>query len=487
MKKILFAIVALFAMLFSSCSNDDIDVSVSTVVKKYNLTLNIRTQGLYDEFNITPGMANLIRGNYSSLGVTSFIYNEAGDFVDKKESTQKTLNVITQDFGELEEGKYTVVTIQTLVKDQTGKPSNITYENPQKLSTLQIKQNANILYDGNVVGVCTTEIHLNNAENITVTPKAIGSLLTIFFGNFDKTDYASVGFGTDDILDYYKLDPALSRDDKFYLNLTEKGSFRARLITDDLSEDRIMKTVYLIESSITFRYGIQKSQHVGTNTWILIGDRKISKLEDGKHYYGAFIYKGDENFMSMPYLTESYDECFNWFNKNASYDNTPSDDPNTSVIPNICTDWKGTVSSVQTFMNDYEMILGEKGKAALLDDGTYAIAYKGKEKEKMIAYTFESKKKGMYRADVFYESANVKFNDLKNALDTDYKYVDKNESFYMYLSADEKTVVALFIPKDDDKTYSIAFFDYDFIIKDSKNYTKKMINKRLILPLNSNM
>ena len=54
MKKILFALVALLTIFFSSCSNDEIQIS--TTLRDYKLTYNISTQGVYDEFGITNSL-----------------------------------------------------------------------------------------------------------------------------------------------------------------------------------------------------------------------------------------------------------------------------------------------------------------------------------------------------------------------------------------------------------------------------------------------
>lgn len=68
MKKILFALVALLTIFFSSCSNDEIEIS--TVGKLQDLTINIPTQNVYDNFNISEDFKNnYLSGSYNNTAL----------------------------------------------------------------------------------------------------------------------------------------------------------------------------------------------------------------------------------------------------------------------------------------------------------------------------------------------------------------------------------------------------------------------------------
>ena len=53
MKKILYSLIAVLAMVMSSCSNDDIEI-----IKTGGVTFNVSTQGVYDDFEVSDDFKN---------------------------------------------------------------------------------------------------------------------------------------------------------------------------------------------------------------------------------------------------------------------------------------------------------------------------------------------------------------------------------------------------------------------------------------------
>ena len=54
MKKILYSLIAVLAMVMSSCSNDDIEI-----IKTGGVTFNVSTQGVYDDFEVSDEDINI--------------------------------------------------------------------------------------------------------------------------------------------------------------------------------------------------------------------------------------------------------------------------------------------------------------------------------------------------------------------------------------------------------------------------------------------
>ena len=92
MKKIFFAMVAVCAMLFSACSNDEIEIT--GIGKTHELTVNVNTQNVYDTFGITDVIKSVVRDGDIRIGVISFLYDSNGDFVDWQTNTLTTFNTI---------------------------------------------------------------------------------------------------------------------------------------------------------------------------------------------------------------------------------------------------------------------------------------------------------------------------------------------------------------------------------------------------------
>ena len=111
MKKILFAIVALVALILSSCSNDEIEIVESQ--PKGVFTCNVNVTSLYDEFDMTNDITEMIRDKKYAIRVYALLYNPKGECVKSLYSTTTRLSTLGIAFKDIEEGNYTLVTIQT--------------------------------------------------------------------------------------------------------------------------------------------------------------------------------------------------------------------------------------------------------------------------------------------------------------------------------------------------------------------------------------
>ena len=205
----------MIAFLFLvSCTNDDI--TIDKVLPKHTITYNVSTQEMYDTF----GQVNYIRENYLRedtlcIGVSTFVYDSNGNLVDTKTNTLKNFNATQQSFENLVEGKYTLVTVETLLNPiNSNKSSCWSIDDTDKLSTLKITQTSRPSR-ANIIGVCTESVSVSGDVTLNVTPKAIGSLINFYCYNFENSNFVRLGFGTQDILKYYSLDPQIQGKNKY--------------------------------------------------------------------------------------------------------------------------------------------------------------------------------------------------------------------------------------------------------------------------------
>ena len=102
MKKILYSLIAVLAMVMSSCSNDDIEI-----IKTGGVTFNVSTQGVYDDFEVSDDFKNRFLSGSYNVGVYTFIYDETGNLAASDSVYTQTFGNIPQTFTSLKTGNYT--------------------------------------------------------------------------------------------------------------------------------------------------------------------------------------------------------------------------------------------------------------------------------------------------------------------------------------------------------------------------------------------
>lgn len=471
MKKIIYCLVALVAVVLASCSNDDIEVAQTG-----GLTLTVNTQAAYDQFNTTDEVREMLRTNTNTLHVMTFVYDIKGNLVTSKEQDQNTFNTVQFDLGSVPNGEYTVLTIETvMVQNKTTKKQESpawNFEGMDKLSTVKATQKSYEVYYPYTIGASTDKIVVNNLTKASVTPKAIGSLFQFYFENFDKSSYIDVGFACDDMIDYYLFDPSLERSARFHTDLTSKGYTNVRCSAAIDGKSNVHQTRYILENNISYDFCFTKTaadSKKGTWTYCKSLHGKMA-LEDGKVYYAGSNYVDANTPMSV-YLgnQEGFKAWVQTLNGQT-----------TSIVPEIFTTWKADVSKVQSFMKGYTMTVGESGKAIKQTDGSYGIQYKGNGKESSIAYFFETATTSLYEADIIYAKNAVSDTDLKNYANTNFTPIadDEETKSYMYMSKDGKTIVVLQLLSDKN---ILGYVDMDYLNKNSvpkkdmPKYAMKMV------------
>ena len=472
MKKIFYAFAVILLGLASACTNDDIEIT--TVGKLHSLTANINTQSVYDEFDITSDIREIMRDQDYSIGIFAFLYDSKGNLIAEKASQQFTFNNIAENFNDLLDGSYTLITVETLVDpEENNQAPDWSFTGKEKISTLQISQDSYEVYYPFVLGVSTTDVIISDGDrSIAVTPKAIGSLIQLRFVNFDKSTHVQVGFATNDIIASYRLDPSLSRTDRFSTDLTKSGYINLRC-ERDIDSDNIGATRYILESSIQYRFCYVKAENEGTGTWTNYESNEGTVvLEDAETYYGGFYYVNSST-TPKSYLGDN-SGFRDWYTQvtTASTDN--------GLVPSsVSMNWGSSVTTVQTAMNGYSLTTGSSGRAILQDDGSYMIDYSGKGREAKILYFFTSATTGLFEADVQYNKSSVTSSEILAYLNANYTYLAEESGTYMYCTSDFNTYVLFY---EVDGVWNIGFVDVNYI---NNSNVKAFIPRRVAGNINS--
>ena len=424
MKKILLLSLSLIAFLFLvSCTNDDI--TIDKVLPKHTITYNVSTQEMYDTF----GQVNYIRENYLRedtlcIGVSTFVYDSNGNLVDTKTNTLKNFNATQQSFENLVEGKYTLVTVETLLNPiNSNKSSCWSIDDTDKLSTLKITQTSRPSR-ANIIGVCTESVSVSGDVTLNVTPKAIGSLINFYCYNFENSNFVRLGFGTQDILKYYSLDPQIQGKNKYNKDLTASGKFNLRCsITAERASQGYYIPTYVLESEIDWMNAAQDDSNANTSSWWTWKSTSAT-LEDGKVYEAGFYYL---------YSVGDNDYADSFFGDQSGFDVWKKEIDDfvkslTAVFEEPYTTWGGSVASVKSYMSGYTM-----GGSSTKDDGSYVLWYYGKNREDEVDYYFTSATGGLFLAYIFLNSEEVGEDELSSAFnEMGYTYVGSGDGFKKY-------------------------------------------------------
>lgn len=455
MKKILYSLIAILAMVISSCSNDDIEI-----IKTGGVTFNVSTQGVYDDFEVSDDFKNRFLSGSYNVGVYTFIYDETGDLAASDSVYTQTFGNIAQTFTSLKTGNYTAITLEMLVDaDENYQSDNWVIVGKDKISTLEIVNKDFKAYWYSAVGYSTTKFSLGQGkQSFNIVPKGMGAIVDTRMTNFDKSDFKCAVFFTKDQPIGRYLNPDLTGDDRFhYDSYNESNSWTPRGYTwksEGLNEVEA-PTIYLLEEGdIRCCFGAEKEDANGDliGSFIAYPNRNtVLSVKDGKRYNGGFHYLGGSDEKCAAGLFDSWDNYLAWY-KSLTTVNT--------LVPDLYMNWGGSVTNAQSFMNSYTMTLGKSGQAVLMSDGSYEIDYKGKGKESLISYSFKTQTAGLFEVDVRYSKSTVAKNEIMNYLTANYNYLASQDETYMYMSADGKTIVMFFTVADE---WNLGFVDMNYV------------------------
>lgn len=424
MKKLIYAMLALVGVLASSCSNDDIEIK--TVGKLHTLTYQISTQRMYDTFDLTATVRDkYLRDEVCCIGLTTFIYNAEGNLVQKQFSSSYNFGLVTQEY-KLEEGTYTAITVETLANpDDDFKMDNWEFGEEEHIRTLSIVNTNYKLGSVDAIGVSTKEIIIMDDAVISVEPNAIGSVVYVYFYEFENSTHNAIGFSTSDYITSYKLDPSLARNDRFVTDLTSTGYTNVRgNLTPAKIGDGYYLTLYLLESDIEWKFNFQES---GETSWTYyrsnVGN---ATLEDGKIYYGGFYYYG-ESTVPASYFGDLAG-FNNWLTE--AEDKQPGEPSVTPLYTVPYINWaNGTVASVKSYMSAFSLLTDITASSY---EGYY-MQYMSSDGTVMYEYDFTTRTGGLTDAYVVLDGESVTMTQLKSFLvDSGYVYDRSNDDGYWF-------------------------------------------------------
>lgn len=429
MKQILYSILAFLGVLsITSCSNDDILIETSG--KTHTLTLNVSTQAPYDTFETTDIIReNYLRNGHYEIAVTSFVYNSSGSLVEALTKMQPNFNMASLQFNLVENEEYTIITIETLFDADVHKSLNWDYKNIQNIETLNITQKKNWVYPYYSLAVNTSKVKISSDQYLSITPTAIGSILNVYYYNYDLTEYPQVGFGTTDILDYYLLDPSISEENRYHESLASSGYTNLRVYGDVDDRHSFGWGCYILEPNINWKFYVVKPENVDAEKKWTPVESGSTVLRPGETYYGCMYYTPQNN-TSNTYLG-SYEGLIEWMSNLLKEDET---------IPDVYTSWGGSVKDAQDFMTGkgYIMNIGTEGKAIYVEGADqYQLQYTNESQDMAISYFFSSETTGLYETDIMYLQSEKYKNLITSYLNKNFEY---NATKGYYESADKSTV-----------------------------------------------
>ena len=438
MKKIIFGLFALIMGLFTSCSNDDIEIIKSN--PRHKVILNVSTQNTYDDFGIADEIrTKFLREGTHVIGINTFLYNAAGKLVASKFDHVNNYNNVSQVFEAVEEGDYTLVSVEMLVvPDKDYKSNYFEIADEDDISTIKLKQTYNRTGPVSVVGVYTDNISVASDMSINAAPKAIGSMLHVHPKNYENSPFAKWGIATNDALDYYSLNPNLTRESKFYEDVTKKGYINVRLRADTDNSSDYYWSVYVLEAKMEWKPVAQTEDQAVEDKKYKTWKSNPATLEDGQIYTVGcyYLYSDTESDYVASYLGDD-DGLAQWekgWDEYLQNKDLGGSNPSGKTFTEPYTDWKiGTVSAVKSYMSGMELYQD----ITLQDNGSYTLVYFDTNNDNvMYQYSFANSTSGLTMVYQLFDSSSFTLSDIKSILENQgYSFVQDESGLSVYMNS----------------------------------------------------
>lgn len=450
MKKILI-ILAFIIGIFSSCNNEDIEISYSG-----GLTVSVSTQNAYDELGITQELKESWLSEGCAIGVYNFIYDKEGMLVKSDSVYTKTFEIVTSNFGQLSRGVYTVISLEMLVDpdDHYASP-NWVIVGQDKMETIEVINKYATAYSYAALGLNSKEIGVEGGEekSVTIVPKAIGAIINLEFVNFYNSPYKKVAFYTKDRPNGRFLSPNYTGNDRFQdeeYNPNRTWSSRGIKSDSEGLANWIETKVYIIEEgNIKYCFGPSKMKEDGTyeNTFYSYPrSGEEFEIKDGLNYYGGLWYVGGtESDCCQQGLFDTKTQFTNWYN-------TILEATTKIVDPYLL--WGTDANLVSNYMVENGMILSDSGST----ENIYWTYYENKSGTITYEYQFDIKKSNL--SVVFMNFFASSLNEVRNYIAQEYdggEYEDELGGYYYYSTqtellvtenTDSGIITVLFVPRE---------------------------------------
>ena len=471
MKKIYFSLIALTALLASSCSSSSDDVTVDVVNKTYSIGVTVSTSSAYESYGSSLFINFL--GNYTNyyVGVFAYLYDEDGALVASTDSYSQTLNTQSLSFTDIDTGSYTLVCIQMLVNSSNSYQSEAwTISGTSKLSTIAVTTSHKGLQYYHAVAKSTSSVTVGTSNtSVSVSTKPLGCLIDIGYENFGDSGMTLVGFFLDQYAIGYYFDPSLSGTEQYYYGDSYSGEHNWTSIaktydTDGVDDSGEMNQYYFIQSGeTTYCFGISSVYDGESNDSF---DSRPSggesfTFEDGEYYQAYIYYTGDSNvcetYLGAADDSDGFSEWYDAFEKSSSL-----------WMPYL--EWGASVADVQSYMSGFILEYGSDGQAEAFNN-SYLLAYVGKSPIDDIYYYFDTATTGLTRSLVWYDNTAITWDELLAFLEENFIDLDWS-SYYAYASSDFSTIIILYDNSDDYNEYSLGYYSYEYLYGSAKNQAK---------------
>lgn len=180
MKKILYSLIAVLAMVMSSCSNDDIEITRAISVK-------VNPSGVIAPFTyeINDGELESFSTKYK-LRVHTFAYNEKGLLVAQDIQYLKNYASIANCNLNLEKGTYTLVAVTDVaeIDGNNVKTEFWKFSDAEKISTTKITDAGLLGGKYKILGLDIKSITIGDNNNeCNLNPKSVGALCLVQWFN----------------------------------------------------------------------------------------------------------------------------------------------------------------------------------------------------------------------------------------------------------------------------------------------------------------
>ena len=358
MKKIAYLAIAFVMGVFTSCT----DKEEVEITKHHNLTLNISTQNMYDQFDLTYTIREThLRDGGKCVGVMTYIYNSEGNLVRSSVEHLPNFNLTTLNIDNLAEGRYTIIAIETLLNPEDDyKADTWSFDDVEKIATIKITEKlkdpdengyrwSKVASEAEVIGVSIQEVDLHSNLTLDIVPKGIGSVIRFNQFNWEKSPYAYIGWSTDHVLNYYSLNPSLSKNDRYVKHVTGEGKTHVRGLYEVDDDPTKYYGAYVLEPDMDWK-----------SVWITLEDLLQSKTTDESNTWHATLEDGQRYQIGCYYGSNG---IYNYFGDETGLNSWKSDKDKTVGPPSSSTlfeepytNWSvGTISAVKSYMSGFTL------------------------------------------------------------------------------------------------------------------------------------
>lgn len=484
MKNNFFCLIAILVGIFSSCSNDEIQIDKKISVVNNALTITVDLTNFYSSYTfddtkhridqIAEAYRTFNSNNKMHIQVRTLIYDKASELlVDSIVSYVTNTNSVTESL-DLYPGDYYAVTTLAFATQNKRPLWNVI--DGEKLSTAKLAPLARES-KWSILSESTDEFSVSRGQNakINTVPKPLGALIYFLLENFQYKDELSYGYDAEDNgirkIALYSLRKAVSYN--LNPNATSKFNYAEETSQDNwyvvksfvptnfkdewtYFQGNMYGYCYILEPEQTTVFGLMREGDTGFSDY---GQQKTTYVP-GVTYLAYWDYFKVGN----PYLGIADNNHWNSYNVV----------PHETLFEIPYTEWGASKEDVRSYLSSLNYPLVDEGNSYLM----YAKMYK----ESFSIYSFTSSNKLKY-VDFYFESDNVPISEIiwfvPRKCNATYYGTSEDGSTIWYLTNDEKSLIGIASVKTaDGSTVNIVRYLDNTGASSAKSKVKESLQKK---------